>query len=353
VAAVVPTALLRKSKRFGRLGLVIVLSHGLGGIVAIVLALHGWGTLSLAIKAILSAILIFASTLVLSRTPLRLRLDASLYRAVAEYAGYQLLFQFVYYFSRNLDKLLVGRYLGQASLGYYEKSYRLMLLPLQTFSQVISPVLHPVLSGIQDDKERIARALLSVTRVLALIGFPLAVFLSFSAKEIVLLVFGSQWDRSVSVFAILAWSVGWQMVQSPSGSILQALGRTDLLFVTGLISAVLLAGGVVAGLLQGTTDAVATALLVAFTLNFFQGTVILVVIALRSRYSTFLRALGGPFATGTAVYGSLWLARYLLDFGQFSLFASLLVKGLVALVTFLVITIGTGQVRHLKEQLRL
>ena len=33
--------------------------------------------------------------------------------------------------SRNLDKLLIGKYMSMSDLGYYEKSYRLMMLPLQ------------------------------------------------------------------------------------------------------------------------------------------------------------------------------------------------------------------------------
>ena len=35
------------------------------------------------------------------------------------------------------------------SLGYYEKSYRLMMLPLQNITHVISPVMHPVFSNFQ------------------------------------------------------------------------------------------------------------------------------------------------------------------------------------------------------------
>lgn len=39
--------------------------------------------------------------------------------------------------------------MGAANLGYYEKSYRLMMLPLENVSSVISPVLHPLLSEYQ------------------------------------------------------------------------------------------------------------------------------------------------------------------------------------------------------------
>ena len=39
-----------------------------------------------------------------------------------------------------------------SDLGYYEKSYRLMMLPLQNITQVITPVMHPIFSDFQNDK---------------------------------------------------------------------------------------------------------------------------------------------------------------------------------------------------------
>ena len=47
-------------------------------------------------------------------------------------------FNIVNYFTRNLDKLLIGKYMGMSPLGYYEKSYRLMMLPLQNITFVIT-----------------------------------------------------------------------------------------------------------------------------------------------------------------------------------------------------------------------
>ena len=64
------------------------------------------------------------------------------------------------------------------SLGYYEKSYRLMMLPLQNITHVISPVMHPVFSNFQDDPLKLALSYEKVIRILAFIGFPLSVLLS-------------------------------------------------------------------------------------------------------------------------------------------------------------------------------
>lgn len=349
IAAVIPQAMLRKRKQFGRLGLMVVISHAIGGGLGILVALRGWGTMSLVLKAVVSASLVFASTLVLSGLRLRIRVRLSLYRSIVSYAGFQFLFQFINYFSRNLDKLLIGRYLGQASLGYYEKSYRLMMLPLQTLTQVITPVLHPVLSGVQHDKPRIMKGFLKITKLLALIGFPLSVFLAFSGREIVLIVFGNQWENSVPVFSILAWSVGLQIVLSSTGSIFQAAGRTDLLFVSGSLSAVLMVGGIVIGLTIGNTETVATALLLAFIVNFIQGTMMLVMGALRGSYREFIVALSAPLMSAVAVFGALLVASRLLESVDYTLFVSLGIKAVAAGIAFGLALWVTGQVSFIRE----
>ena len=351
IGSVVPQALLRKRRQFGLLGLVVVCSHILGGSVGIVLAVRGWGAMSLVVKAVVSSVAIFVSALFLSRVRLRPSFQLSLYRSIASYAGFQFLFQFINYFSRNLDKLLIGRYLGQASLGYYEKSYRLMMLPLQTLTHVITPVLHPVMSTVQDDKERIARGFLTITRLLALIGFPLSVFLYFTAREIVLIIFGGQWEQSVPVFTILSWSVGLQMVLSSTGSIFQVSGRTDLLFLSGSISALFMVGCIVIGLIIGSTEAVAFALVAAFMVNFFQGTGILVVSVLRGRYRDFIVTLVAPTISAAGVFGALWIVTETLDFSAYSLWMSFLIKTIIGTVSFIAMLIATRQLSYIRTLL--
>lgn len=41
-------------------------------------------------------------------------------RKIFSYSAYQFLFNVINYFSRNLDKLLIGKYMGMSDLGYYE-----------------------------------------------------------------------------------------------------------------------------------------------------------------------------------------------------------------------------------------
>ena len=94
--------------------------------------------------------------------------------------------------------------MSMSDLGYYEKSYRLMMLPLQNITQVITPVMHPIFSDFQNDKAKLATSYERIIRILSFIGLPLSVLLFFTAEEVTLIIFGDQWMPSVPVFRILS-----------------------------------------------------------------------------------------------------------------------------------------------------
>ena len=220
-ANIVPGALFYRNKEFKFIAVRSFIIQIAGGAGAITAALCGAGLYALIINPILSSILIFVISY--QRYPQRLRftLGLKVLRKIFSYSAYQFLFNVINYFSRNLDKLLIGKYMSLSALGYYEKSYRLMMLPLQNITQVITPVMHPIFSDFQNDKEKLATSYERIVRFLSFIGLPLSVLLFFTAEEVTLIIFGDQWLPSVPVFRILSLSVGIQIILSSSGSIFQ------------------------------------------------------------------------------------------------------------------------------------
>ena len=242
---IVPGALFYKNKEFKFIAIrsfVIQITAGTGAVIA---ALSGAGLYALLITPIVSSILIYIISFHRYPQHLRMTLGLSSIRKIFSYSVYQFLFNVICYFSRNLDKLLIGKHMGMSDLGYYEKSYRLMMLPLQNITQVVTPVMHPIFSDFQDDKMKLATSYERIIRFLAFIGLPLSVLLFFTAEEVTLIIFGNQWLPSVAVFRILALSVGIQIILSSSGSIFQAAGDTRSLFICGLFSSTLNVAGIV------------------------------------------------------------------------------------------------------------
>jgi len=270
-ATIVPGALFYRNKEFKFIAIRSFVIQIAGGAGAVTAALSGAGLYALVINPILSSILIFVISYQRYPQQLHFTLGLKVLRKIFSYSAYQFLFNVINYFSRNLDKLLIGKYMNMSALGYYEKSYRLMMLPLQNITQVITPVMHPIFSDLQDDKEKLATSYERIIRFLSFIGLPLSVLLFFTAKEVTLIIFGDQWIPSVPVFQILSLSVGIQIILSSSGSIYQAAGDTRSLFICGLFSSILNVAGMLLGIFYfGTLTALATCIVATFTVSFVQ-----------------------------------------------------------------------------------
>jgi PST family polysaccharide transporter len=347
---IIPKALFQKALKFKQLGLITVFVQLVCGVIAIFLAYLGYSYYSLVVQNIMLGAISLVIFYFLKPVAIAWEIDFNAVKKIIRFSSFQFFFNFINYFSRNADNILIGKYLGVAPLGFYEKSYRLMMMPVQNLTHVITPVLMPVLSKFQQDKEMIFKTYLKVVKILAIIGFPLSVFLFFSATEIITIIFGSQWNRSIPVFKILSLTVGIQMILSSSGSIFQALNRTDLLFYSGAVSAFFMISGICYGIfIAQSIEAVGYGLIVAFLVNFFQAFFILIHIALDKSLSAFLKVFLYPlFVSGTIAI----TLRLFESFESQSIVLSLLSKIGISLFLFIILVLSFKEYRSLLSKMR-
>lgn len=332
-ANIVPGALFYRNKEFKFIAIRSFIIQIAGGAGAVIAALYGAGLYALIINPILSSILIFAISYQRYPQKLQFTLGLDTIRKIFSYSVYQFLFNAINYFSRNLDKLLIGKYMNMSDLGYYEKSYRLMMLPLQNITYVVTPVMHPILSDLQNDKQQLASSYERIVRFLAFVGIPLSVLLFFTAKEVTLIIFGDQWMPSVPIFQILSLSVGIQIILSTSGSIFQAAGDTRSLFICGLFSATFNVAGMLLGIFYfGTLTAVATCIVVTFTINFIQCYWQMYGVTFRKSAWGFVKQLFSPVIISMIIAAVLLPIQYATK--DMNIFLTLIVKGIFSFCIF-------------------
>lgn len=333
-ANIVPNALFYKNKEFKFIAIRTLFIQVSAGIISIVVALMGGGLYALLINPILSSILLFVISF--RRYPQKacFTLGLSTIKKIFSYSAYQFMFNIINYFSRNLDKLLIGKYMGMSPLGYYEKSYRTMMLPLQNITQVITPVMHPIFSDYQNDLHKLAHSYEKIVRILSFIGFPLTVLLYFTASEIIHILYGGQWQPSIPVFEILALSVGIQVVLSSSGAIFQAANDTKSMFICGVFSATLNVTGIAIGVFfMKSLEAIAWCLCITFTINFIQCYWMMYRVTLKRNLFLFFRQIISPFIVSSIVAIALYLITQLLN--EQHIFISLIIKSTVFIAIFI------------------
>ncbi len=191
-------------------------------------------------------------------------------KPLLSFSGYQFGFNFINYFSRNLDNILVGKYVGTQALGVYEKAYQLMRYPLMLLTFAMTPAIQPVVRRYADQPAKVEAVHRAFVFKLSLVGALAGVVLYFLAEWVVFFALGDQWERVIPIIRILSLAIPVQVVMSSIGSFFQAMNRPELLFRTGLISAFIIVIAIAIGVYARDLLFLSWALVIAFHLSFVQ-----------------------------------------------------------------------------------
>jgi len=226
----VQSALLIMELEFRTLSMINIVATILSGIVAISLALNGYGVWALAWQ---SLVLTGATTGLLwtqSKWRPRLVFDSQVAGRLVRYGIYLFGFESFNYGARNLDNLLIGKFLGAHELGIYSRAYQLMMLPISNIASVIGNVMFPALAELQDDLPRFKRLYLKATCLIAVITFPLMAGMAVLCEPFILAIFGSKWIEVIPVLKIFSLVGLFESIVHPIGWIFNSLGKTKMQF---------------------------------------------------------------------------------------------------------------------------
>lgn len=228
-------ALLRRQMRFGALAVIQIVSMVVGIITAIIAAWYGAGYWALVLMQLASAIAgVICVWLVCPWHP-GWSLRRCGVRSMLAFGGNLTGFNFLNYFARNMDNVLIGRFWGAGQLGLYSKAYGLLLLPIRQINAPIASVAIPALSRLQDSPEQYRKYYLKVISLISFITMPGVMFMIVMSKEIILIVLGKQWVDASRIFAILGVSALIQPLYNTQGWLHVSIGRTDRMLRWGLV----------------------------------------------------------------------------------------------------------------------
>jgi PST family polysaccharide transporter len=234
-AGLVQQGLLEREVRFRPVAL-IEFAAAVAGLAAAVLgALAGWGVYSLVLQMIVSATVTTAGLWAVSAWRPGRQMSLSQLRDLVKFSGNVVGFSTINYFARNMDSILIGRFLGATDLGFYSVAYKLMMWPLQNISWVAGRALFPNLSRLQDDKEQLSRSYVRGSAAVFTVTAPLTLGLFVLREPFVLALLGESWR---TVADLLFWLAPVSLVQSVGttvGWLYLSTGRADLMFKFALL----------------------------------------------------------------------------------------------------------------------
>lgn len=206
--------------------------------VAMLLAFNGWRYWSLAYGAVAGATVTTALYFALSGFRPGVPRKAGGVRELIGFGANVTGFEFVNYFHRNLDNVLIGRFWGALELGLYSRAYQMMMLPITSLRTPINAVALPVLSRLKHDHSDFRRYYGKIATLLAFISMPLMAFLTVSADGIVILALGERWSGVIPIFVLLGLTGFIQPVASLRGLVLLSRGHSKRYLSWGIYNAI-------------------------------------------------------------------------------------------------------------------
>lgn len=238
----IPMSLLRRKLDMKRQQILNVGGYVLGmGVVGMVMALAGYGAWALVVgfgvQTVLNLVVGYASV----RFPLRLRLRGD--PGMRNFGLSVLATNIANWAIDNLDRIVIGKLWGAASLGEYAAAGNLSRAPATLLVGAAQSVVLSSASRVQADNARLGRGFSAVACLVLLVTVPVFSFLALHAALVIHLLYGERWHSAAPLFAALCMAIPSYAMLSIAGPTLWAVGAAKSEFKVQALIVVLMVGG--------------------------------------------------------------------------------------------------------------
>lgn len=240
------------------------------GILAIIMAVSGYGVWSLVAQRLSRQAINSAMLMLWSRWMPSFAFSRESFKELFGYGSKLLASSLIDNIYSNINSLLIGKYFSAVSLGFYNRADEFNKMPSYNMSGIIGRVSYPVLCSAQDDDTRLREVYRKFIRNTMFITFTFMMLMAAVAEPMIITLIGEKWRESVLLFQMLAFTGMFYPLHVLNLNILQVKGRSDLFLKLEVIKKILAVPAIVAGVLFGIKYMIAGMMvntLVDFCLN--------------------------------------------------------------------------------------
>ena len=222
--------LIQKVFQFKTIAIRNIISALASLIVAVSLAVMGFGVYSLVLSTLSQTLIINVWNFIAGQSQLQIAFLCSLkeVKDLFKIGIFQTLTSIVDYVGGRLDVLIIGRLLGTEALGVLSICKELIIKVYTLINNIANNVTLPIFAKIQDDKENLRNTYCKVLKGLSFITFPVLISMAVFAEPFVTVMYGEKFIGTGLLFSILVISYLPACIVNPAWPLAIALGRTDL-----------------------------------------------------------------------------------------------------------------------------
>ena len=218
-------------KRF-RITVIVSVVSAVSGIT---LASLGFGVWALVFTSLLSNIAsVIAYWTIIAWRP-KLMFSLSAVKGLFSYGWKLSVAGMVHTFYVEIYGFLIGRFYTPADLAFVNKSRAMPNLLMTTVNGTIGSVSFPALAQLQDDITKFRDATRRMIQCATFLVFPLMTVLAMTARPLVLLLYGSQWESAIVYVPIGCFSMAMTPINSINTMAISAMGRSGVYLILDVV----------------------------------------------------------------------------------------------------------------------
>lgn len=268
---IVQKSMFQRRLDYKKLSIVEIFSNSAAIIIAIILANNSFGYNALAYKYVLTNLI---STLILYLyNPWRPTsfININSFKRLFNFGGNVMLLGLVNTISRNAHQIVVGKFFSTSTLGFFNQGNMLKDNIVNTVSTSISQVTFPILSKLQENKQRLKEGYIRILAITTFAIFPIVIIFFFISKPLILFLLGVKWQDTSQYFQILLIGGSVSHIHGINLNVLKVYGGGKDYLIQGIIRNFLTLSSIAIGIQFGPVG-IAIGLMISEFLQLFVNT---------------------------------------------------------------------------------
>lgn len=286
-----------------------VLSSIISGLVGIVMALLGFGVWSLVAQLLLSQLLRTVLLWLVNRWIPNLHFSASSFKDLFGFGWKIMVSGLLNTIWNELYQVVVGKFYSPATLGQYTRAKQFSQLFSTNITTVVQRVTYPVLSNIQDDKERMVSAYRHIIKITMFITAICMLWVGAVSEPLLYCLIGEKWLEAASYLPLICISMSLYPLHAINLNMLQVQGRSDLFLILEIIKKIIALGplfvGAFIGILPMLYTNILTGIISYFLNSYYTGRYL--------GYSSFkqLKDIAPSYVLAVMIAVPVWFMKYI------------------------------------------
>lgn len=216
-----------------------LISAILSGIVGIAMAYSGFGVWALVGQMLSKQLLYTLCLWVLNKWWPTLKFSASSFRYMWGFGWKLLVSGLLNNIWSQLYQVVIGKFYSPATLGQYTRGREYASIFSSNLTSIIQRVSYPVLSEIQDDKQRMVEGYRRVIKMTMFITAICMISLGAVAEPLIYCLIGPQWHEAATYLPLICISMSLYPLHAINLNMLQVLGRSDIFLYLEIIKKII------------------------------------------------------------------------------------------------------------------